>query len=240
MAEQEVIKHTQKVLRTVRSKRKGWKHKLQEILLEIVIIVFAVSLSIYLHNWSEKRHDHHEEVAFLEGLRTDLQNDIKEMEGDRGAYLNVAEGSAYFKRVAFGEPLNQDSLAKHELIFINTTYFSPNISRFEGLKASGKLSVIENKELLDDILNLYQEDIPYLNMLNAFFNTYKTQQLRPILDQRLDLDKDGHGNWEEVLRSREMRNSLKHAEEVEEVISAYAKTIRTANKIIKAIDQELK
>ena len=93
MAEQEVIKHTKKVIQTAGDHEKGWKHKLKEIILEVLIIVFAVTLSISLHNWSEKRHDRHEEHAFLEGLRKDLKNDIVEMQDDSIAYQRVAKGT---------------------------------------------------------------------------------------------------------------------------------------------------
>jgi hypothetical protein len=238
MAEQEVIKHTKKVLGTMRSKKKSWKHKVREILLEIVIIVFAVSLSIYLHNWSEKRHDDHEELIFLEGLKTDLQKDIAEMEEDLISYQRVVGGTAYFTKIGAGQALNPDSLGEYKNIFFNTTHLSPNISRFEGLKASGKLSIIENKELLNNILDLYQEDIPFLNMLNDYFNDYKTQQLRPLLDQKLDYD--SLHSWEEVLRSREIKNSLQHLNDVEEAIRTYTKTMAVIKSIIKLIDEELK
>ncbi|MFT3826220.1 MAG: hypothetical protein QM731_20015 [Chitinophagaceae bacterium] len=240
MAEQEVIKHTKKVLGTLRNKNTGWKHKVKEILLEIAIIVFAVSLSIYLHNWSEKRHDRHEERTFLEGLKTDLQNDITEMQGDLNSYYRMKAGYEYFQKVAVGESLNTDSMLKYQPVFFNTTFISPNISRFEGLKASGKLSIIENKELLNNILDLYQENIPYLNMLNSYFNDYKTRQLRPLLDQRLDFSKSAIGNWEEVLRTNEIKNSLRHSDDINEVIKNYSKTIENIRSIIKEIDEELK
>ena len=55
MAEQEVIKHTKNIF-AVWNGSKGFWHKLGEFFLEIIIIVFAVSLSIYLHDSSEQKH----------------------------------------------------------------------------------------------------------------------------------------------------------------------------------------
>jgi hypothetical protein len=63
MAEQEVIKHTKKIF-TVWNSSKGFWHKLWEFFLEIFIIVFAISLSIYLHDSSEKKHQRHETKEF--------------------------------------------------------------------------------------------------------------------------------------------------------------------------------
>jgi hypothetical protein len=241
MAEQEVIKHTKKVMKTVSDKEGGWKHKLKEILLEVLIIVFAVSLSISFHNWSEKRHDRHEEHAFLEGLRTDLTNDIREMQSDSTTYQRLLRGTVYFTKVAYGEPLNKDSLDEYNFMFFNTTYFSPNISRFEGLRASGKLSIIENKELLDNILDLYQENIPLINMLNNWFNTYKMDEVAPLLDRQLKLGKDGtdEGNWQELLQTHELQNVLRRALNTDEIVTAYGSGIKTARIILAKIDEEL-
>lgn len=241
MAEQEMIKHTKKVVDTIANKETGWKHKLKDIILEILIIVFAVSLSISLHNWSERRHDQHEEHAFLEGLRTDLKNDINEMKNDSESYHRVFRGVNYFTKVAYGEPLNRDSLYEYSSIFFNTTYLSPNISRFEGLKASGKLSIIGNKELLNDMLDLYQENVPLINLLNSWFNDYKTEQLGPVLDSRLDY-KEGHGvgNWEELLHTNELRNGLYRLTNVEEIMKAYSQGILKADTLLARINKELK
>lgn len=242
MAEQEMIKHTKKVVDAVTDNKTSWKHKAKDIILEILIIVFAVSLSISLHNWSEKRHDRHEEHAFLEGLRKDLQNDIIEMREDSGSYHWVFNGVKYFTKVANGEALNKDSLSEYVNMFFNTTYFSPNISRFEGLKASGKLSIIENKEILNDMLDLYQENIPFINLLNNYFNTYKMEQLGPVIDRHLDYGKDGkeEGNWEEILRTNELRNGLRRTVAVEEIIEVYGRGIQKAQTLIGRIDKELK
>ena len=82
MAEQEVIKHVKEVVAISKDKTKKWQTKVLEILLEIGIIVFAVTLSIWLHNWSDSNKDREEEREFLTGLKGDLQADMVEMRSD--------------------------------------------------------------------------------------------------------------------------------------------------------------
>ena len=214
-------------------------HKTKEIAIEIGIIVFAVSLSIWLHGLSERNHDRHDAKLFLEGLKADLQHDIREMHIDLGAYRLVAGGVAYFKKVAYGEPLNIDSLNAYKSIFVNTTIFNPNESRFEGLKATGRLSIIENKKLLENILYFYQEDVPTLFLLNTSFTNYKVNHLFVLLDEKLKVAKDESGNWEEVLHQPEFQNALRRINYTNEIIRQYERTIKMAGEIIVAIDTEL-
>lgn len=226
---------------TAGDKDKSWKHRLKEIILEVLIIVFAVSLSISLHNWSEARHDRHEEHEFLAGLKKDLENDLLEMKGDSATYQQVLEGVRYFTKVSRGETLIPDSLWEYRFLFYNTTYLAVNNSRFEGLKGSGKLSIIENKELLNSILDLYQEMIPFINLNNQWVNNYKITQLGPYVDKNLDMAKGmgGTGNWQEILRTNEMRNALERLSFTDEIIDHYGNALKKIKSILKMINEEL-
>ncbi len=57
MAEQEIAKHTKNVVRLFGNSEHDWRHKLGEMALEIITIVFAVSLSIWLHSLGDHRNN---------------------------------------------------------------------------------------------------------------------------------------------------------------------------------------
>ncbi len=240
MAELEVVKHTKAVYNVMKDPDTGWKHKLKETLIEIGIIVFAITLSLWLHNWSEHNHLKQEEREFLTGLQVDLQKDLTELEGDVKTYKIVKKGFNYFYNVAYGLPLQQDSLNQYKWVMYNTTHFNSNNSRYEGLKASGKLDIIENKELLNNILELYQEDIPWLNLLNADMNDYKREKLEPAINTFLIQDKNNNGNWEQVLREPQIQNNLRHFNSFDEIIAKYDGIIEKYNKTLALIAEEVK
>lgn len=222
---------------TVGDKEKGWKHKLKDIVLEILIIVFAVSLSISLHNWSESRHDRHEEEEFLHGLKLDLESDLNEMSSDSANYSLALRGIKYFLRVSDGEALSKDSMDAYGFLFYNTTYLVPNSGRFEGLKASGKLGVVQNKELRNDILDFYQEFVPMVNLNNDWINTYKSAYIGAYVNKNLDA-RNGQGNWEQLLKSNEMRNGLTRMLDIDEIVGNYGAALAKVREIIKLIDKE--
>src|SRR6266581_4341137 len=142
MAEQELIKHTKKIFGLWKSDNSFW-HKLGEFLLEIFIIVFAITLSIYFHDRSELRHQRHETKEFLLGLRQDLQTDTAEMISDKRSFFLSSTIFGYIIGRKRNEALDPDTVRKYNNWVFNTTGLVPNSGRFEGFKSSGKIGTIE-------------------------------------------------------------------------------------------------
>src|SRR5580692_8786121 len=153
MAENEIVKHAEAAYKAVNNPGTHWLHKLKEVLIEIFIIVFAVSMSIWFHNWSDSIHQHKEEREFLTGLKQDLAADLSQAQGDSAFYSGLLTGLQYFQRIATGEALAPDSLKIYQGVFFSNVDLEPHISRYEGLKGSGKFSIIENTDLLNNIIN---------------------------------------------------------------------------------------
>ena len=69
MAEHEIIKHTKKAFKILKSSDMSLKNKLADILTEILIIVFAVSISIWLSNIIITGRDQQIEAAVKELMK---------------------------------------------------------------------------------------------------------------------------------------------------------------------------
>lgn len=121
MAEQEVIKHTKKAYQILRSKHDSLFYKIKDFVIEILIIVFAITISIWFHNWSEHREQQKDVKEFLLGLKADLQNDIKEMKDDSLTFVKTAAAFKYIVSLKYGEVVSNDSLKKYWNYIFNTT-----------------------------------------------------------------------------------------------------------------------
>ena len=241
MAEDEIIKkHTKAVYKAWRDPSKDWKHKLKEILLEVAIIVFAVSVSIWFHNWSESIKDRNEEKEFLKGLKGDIQADLKEMNSDRASLRKGYWAISYFERVGAGQALNEDSLNKNVWIFFSQAQINPRIGRYEALKASGRLDIITNKKLQYDIIDLYQKSFPQIFRLNAFMNSLVADKVDPFISDYISFDHKGVDNAQAMLRKPKMRFLLLQCQGFTNSVDAYSEGISEGNEIIKEIDKELK
>lgn len=156
----EIIKHSKKIHSAMSNKEHSFKEKVKEVLTEILIIVFAVSLSIWLHSWSEERHQHKDAQTFLIGLKEDLQNDISNLEDSRMTLNKTQQQISFVLHIT---PQKIDSLkANNKQINSGTNFINTlvNNGRYEGFKSSGKINTIEDQEIRNKILKYYQQTIP--------------------------------------------------------------------------------
>jgi hypothetical protein len=236
MAEQEVIKHTKKIFGLWKSDN-SFFHKLGEFLLEIFIIVFAITLSMYFHDWSELRHQRHETKEFLLGLRQDLETDIAEMNDDKKSFEKSGRAFRYITSRKLNEQLNPDTMNKHTGWIFNTTGLIPNSGRFEGFKSSGKIGTIEDKELQNNIMDLYQENIPSLISSTNFYNLKKQRLFEYVSASRKRIT-DSSTNQLAVLASDQSFNICVTLTSVKEIIDRYDACINKMKAIIDDINKE--
>lgn len=236
MAEQEVIKHTKKIFGVWTTNKSIW-HKIGDFLLEIFIIVFAITLSIYFHDRSELRHQRHETKEFLLGLREDLITDTAEMNADKRSYQQCGKIFGYITSRKINEPLSADTINKYDNSLSNITGLIPNSGRFEGFKSSGKIGTIENKKLQNNIMDLYQENIP--SLLSSTNNyTAKKQRLFEYIASARKRITDSTDNMLSVLASDPAFNICINLTSIEEIIDRYDTCINKIKAIIADINKE--
>jgi len=213
-----------------------WK-KLKEIGIEILIIVFAVSLAAYFERWKEHNHEQSDAREFLLGLKTDLQHDITEMEADKESYRMSGRAFQYISTVPPGDSVRADSMRQYYRYINNYTGLIVNSGRYEGFKSSGKVMTIENKELQNDIMDLYQEDIPNL-LASTNYYTRRKEALWDFVSQHKTRDKNGNPNIRQILEMDQAKNLGENLSFTDEIIERYDTAISKSKRIIGRIDEE--
>ncbi|HEV3414280.1 MAG TPA: hypothetical protein VG101_17490 [Puia sp.] len=212
------------------------------MLIEIAIIVFAVSLSIWFHNWSDSLHERKEEREFLLGMKTDIQADLENARGDRDFYATQLYRLEYFQRVAIGQPLSSDSLMAYQGVFFSNTNLEPHISRYEGLKGSGKLGIIENADLRNNIINLHEEAIKHAEILDGYYTDY-VNRISNYIQEHASLSPDYKSilNSRDLVRTSQMRFLMVYGTSFlsRNVISANDTCIVRCQRLIRQINEEL-
>jgi len=206
MAENEIVKHAEAVYKAVKNPETNLLHKLKEVAVEIFIIVFAVTLSIWFHNWSDSLHEHKEEREFLTGLKKDIQADIASVRNDSTFYSRGLRAFKYFQRVAAGEPLAADSMKAYQDVLFRSTALEPHISRYEGLKGSGKLGIIGNTELLNNIIDLHEVTIKRVETVDGDYTGF-ADRVSNFIEEHGDfnLDNNTFTNAQDIMRMPQMK-----------------------------------
>lgn len=186
MAELEVVKHTKNVLALASSKEHALWHRVREIALEIGIIIFAVTVSIWLHGVSEHRHEQEKVRTFLTGLREDMRADIKWLDRAVKRLDDSKAAHAYLQSLdASSQPDPARFDAAVELIAVPSFGVPMQRGRYEGFKSSGKLGNIEDEVLLKKIVEVY-EYAPFAFGAGEQVYEANRQALKAYVDEGVD------------------------------------------------------
>jgi hypothetical protein len=229
--EQELIKHSRKILSISKKSNQSFITKTKEIVTEILIIVFAITLSIWLHSVTEHNKEQKEVRTFLTNIREDLSNDLIWLKSDAEVYRNE---EARLSDIINLSTLKLDSLKQKNVditfpmhLFMNKI----NNGNYEGFKSSGRIGLIENEELKKTILNYYQQDALNIIEMNNIYNQYLIKTLDSLEDIKDEKD----------LLSQKIQIKIKFLSMIAETNIKFCNEslIKKAENIITKIDKEL-
>ncbi len=164
--QEDIIKHMKRAVAVVNDPNSSLWIKGREILTEVAIIVFAVSVSISFHTWNTNRQQRTEMREFLADLKEDLNKDRKNLSDEKIRLDRAMQAFAHIRSLTPAKLANIQSM-ELTVHLINRKTFSGN---YEGFKSSGKIGYIKNKGLKNAILAYYQESMPSLDQTEQFRN----------------------------------------------------------------------
>lgn len=236
MAELEVIKHTKKMHEIATNKKHTLLEKVKEIGLEIFIIVFAVSLSIWLHGWSEHKHEQEQVEKFLIGLKSDIQNDVNDSKTIIKQFQDFGKTYESLSHLDKNKSYDHEVLKK-QLAYINTnTFLRPNIYRFNGFVSSGRIGNIENDSLSINILKYYQQILSEVNSSESGWIS-RQKKLQTYLEENLNNPESIEENWS-LLTNPKGKQLTKNLIPWSQIYERYNNLIKSGETIIKQIDEE--
>ena len=163
MAEEEkIMAHAKKAVQSLTNKNKKWKEKVKDFLFEILIIIVAVNITLWFHNWSDKKHERQQEKEFLIETRNDLiQIDSSLVQGIRVFQPTLNYYDSAIVQLDSNK-INAQYLDTNANFLLNSSVLFYDDSRFESFKSSGYLRLIENQELLSHISQIYISYLPFI------------------------------------------------------------------------------
>lgn len=223
----EILKHTKKAYTEMKNKEHSFWHKTKEIFIEVAIIVFAVSLSIWLHGWSEHRHQQKEVKEFLVDLKEDLSKDIENFSREKERLEKTLPSLTKINALTRKDI---DTMRPISELNMNLITRRTNNGNYEGFKSSGKINFIENKKVKKALLSYYQESMPPLEEIEKFRNTKGMEII-----EHFGAKDDGVNALKDPLT----RTKIRLLQQItESLIKAYDSDIKEAKDILSEIEKK--
>ncbi len=234
----EIIKHSRKIKDKLEEPKTSSSERWKEIITELLIIIFAVSLSTWFHDLNEHRSHQKEVKEFLTDLKDDLNKDIMGLKGQNDATNKL------INQFKFTRSLNKssiDSLDQSKTKFPLNTDFrlffgEENSGNYESFESSGKTVFIENKKLKKLILSYYKHHIPATEKAGeTFMNTFV--KVGDFITKNITVGKSRGSVFLDSSFQTDVEISIKHANEN---IKMGNIGIQKIQEITTEIDQELR
>ncbi|MFD2587399.1 DUF6090 family protein [Croceitalea marina] len=195
-----MIKFFRKIRQKLLSENKFSKYLLYAVG-EIILVVIGILIALQINNWNQKRIQQLEEQSIVKNIHIEyLQNKtsakirIKEAEQCEAALRQlmkmIGKDEAYIKRQ------NVDSLLFYAF---DPPIFRPSENTISGLIQSGRLELLQNKELVNSIYN-WGRTMKALTDRTTRFTAKLDNEIWPYLSERYpfkDMDAYSPLNWQE-------------------------------------------
>jgi hypothetical protein len=123
---------------------------------EVFVILISISLAVTAERMVEHYVHNKEGKEALGRLASEMKKDAEDFQFNIKIHKNAIEAENQITAWSNGQiELSDDSLATYLSNALDFTFFASNTSEFESLKATSKLSYIENHELLSKIIVSY-------------------------------------------------------------------------------------
>jgi hypothetical protein len=129
---------------------------------EILLVMVGILLALQVNNWNEWRINKKKEIAILHSLKSGLEKDLIDLEGNIEIHERTDEScTLLIDYMNQGLPYH-DSLAVHFNYTVGSSVFWHTTSAFQTLKSAG-VDLISNSALRDEIINLYDGQYEFLH-----------------------------------------------------------------------------
>lgn len=160
------------------------KKNLKYYMAELLILVLGISLSFLLNEWRVVRAERNLEEELLTQFRDNLILDSLSLSAQLNSLDLRMKAAQNLLRIEEDTPYN-DTTARNLIFILNSGSFQPTDITYQEMRSLGKSRLIENKELLQETIQLYETDYDRLNEWVEADKTFLMNDLLPYMNREL-------------------------------------------------------
>ena len=148
----------------------------------LIVVILGISIAFYLEGYKEDKGNKIQERKFLESMINNLQRDINALDTLASWNERVSKALIALSDVSVfaASKLNDTTLAEYILTIQYNPAFTPQISTYESLKTSGKLELIEDFQLKNQIVELYEQTYGSSNEYEVLTDEHVRDFIKPF------------------------------------------------------------
>ena len=197
--------------------------KWPEYLLEILVITSGILGAFALNNWNENIGREARRTQAFDLLLTELSRDKRILQIE----LDFMQSQlTYLQQIKTDSARDLDSLNGH---LNNYFYFRPSISKYESLKQTGDLNLIEG-ELLNAVVSHYENSYQWLQGWSDYHRELITGNVEPYMLTNIPIDEN------QMADSTTVRKQLKNFQLINLINAQIFTTSRLKNIISRGIE----
>lgn len=124
---------------------------------EIILVVVGILIALQIDNWNQDRIERKEEVYILNSFLVDMEKDIQFLDDIINSTTERQKSvDSIFIILQNHEAYTLGDFLKHQEALTVDDYFAPNQGTFDESKASGKISLVENNAIREEIFDYYR------------------------------------------------------------------------------------
>lgn len=123
----------------------------------LLVVILGISIAFYLESYKEEKASRKQEKQYLESLMGDLKTDLEYLDTLRSLNKFTQHSLIALSDATIGKAYSKDSLVAYLLVTQYNPPFTPQLTTYESLKASGKMEIIGDFELRNRIVELYEQ-----------------------------------------------------------------------------------
>jgi hypothetical protein len=240
MSEEKIIKHTNQAARSL-LKKGNWKHKIREFLFEIFIIIIAVSITLWFHNWNDHLHEKKLAKDFLAGTSEDLKATADKLEVDMHNYQHTLNYYDTVWKQIQENRVNKYFVDSESGNLTNMVGFAFDNSRFESFKSSGNLRLIENRKLMQDLARMYTVVLPDRQESDRLIFSERRTQYITYIGSKMPIGPDGNSQISNFLNDPALRFQIMwQGALLNEMKNQKTELVSQIRKLESEIDEELR
>jgi hypothetical protein len=218
---------------------------------EIVLVVMGILIALSLSNWNDNEKDTRAESKILVEILNGLEKDKVDVDANVGGHKFGIKSCQFWRDVFNNKNPNLDTLQSYYFILTRDFISIQNSSGYETLKSKG-FELIKNDSLRTKIISLYEYDYQSIRKLEEEYNELQFQknyfhEINRLVAPYLKFDLKGDINGIELplkLTEPERKILLSYLWKIqinrEFILKSYTNTKENITDLTKRIEEELK